>query len=89
MLEGKKDGGTTGNVLVLSADQISLCRGFYDELAQNMLLLDNNPLHRKIYLSHWEKKVLFHVINKPWLLVGVAEFLKVVFSVFHIAFSEA
>lgn len=88
-LEGRTSGGTTGNILVLNADQISSCGGFYDEITQNMLLLDNNPPHRKIYLSHWEKRVVFHVIHKPWLLPGVAGFPKVVFSVFYIAISEA
>lgn len=74
-----------GNFLVCSADQISICRGFYDEIAQNMLLLGNNPPYRKMYLSDCEKKSCLSCYQQTLVVV---EFPKVVFSVFHIAFSE-
>lgn len=65
---------------------ISVCGEFY-EITQNMLLLENDPSHRKIHLSHWENKVVFHIINKPWLLLGVAGFFfRTVFSVFSYSY---
>lgn len=49
------------------------------------LLLENNPPYRKIYPSHWEKKAVFHVISKPWLLLG---FLKSYFLPFTYLFGK-
>lgn len=46
-------------------------------------------MQKNIPESPGKKKVVFRVINKPWMLLGVTRFLKVLFSVLCITFSEA